>query len=53
MLGFIQPGLREQEVAAEIVYQHLRRGAEKMSFEPITIDPLQYASVQKSLVQAN
>ena len=35
MLGFIQPGMREQEVAAEIVYQHLRRGAAKMSFEPI------------------
>jgi len=35
MLGFIQPGMREQEVAVEIVYQHLRRGAAKMSFEPI------------------
>ena len=35
MLGFIQPGMREQEVATEIVYQHLRRGAAKMSFEPI------------------
>ncbi|MGI9175811.1 MAG: aminopeptidase P family protein, partial [Rhodothermales bacterium] len=27
LLGFIQPGMREQEVAAEIVCQHLRRGA--------------------------
>ncbi len=35
LLGFIRPGLSEQEVAAEIVYQHLRRGASKMSFEPI------------------
>ena len=35
MLGFIQPGMREQEVAVEIVYQHLQRGAAKMSFEPI------------------
>ena len=35
LLSFIQPGMREQEVAAEIVYQHLRRGASAMSFEPI------------------
>ena len=35
MLGVIRPGMREQEVAAEIVYQHLRRGAATMSFEPI------------------
>lgn len=31
----LRPGLSEREVAAEIVYQHLRRGAEKMSFDPI------------------
>ena len=35
MLGVIRPGLSEQEVAAEIVYQHLLRGAQKMSFDPI------------------
>ncbi len=35
MLDFIRPGLSEQEVAAEIVYQHLRRGASAMSFDPI------------------
>ena len=35
LLGFIRPGMTEQEVAAEIVYQHLRRGASAMSFEPI------------------
>ena len=35
LLVFIQPGMTEQEVAAEIVYQHLRRGASAMSFEPI------------------
>lgn len=33
--GFIKPGMREKEVAAEIVYQHLCRGAERMSFDPI------------------
>ena len=32
---FIEPGITERELAAEIVYQHLRRGAEKMSFDPI------------------
>jgi len=35
ILGWIRPGLREQEVAAEIVYQHLQRGASGMSFDPI------------------
>ncbi len=32
---WIEPGMAEREIAAEIVYQHLKRGAEKMSFEPI------------------
>lgn len=31
----LRPGVTEREVAAEIVYQHLRRGAEKMAFDPI------------------
>ena len=35
LLGFVRPGMSEQEVAAEIVYQHLRRGASAMSFDPI------------------
>lgn len=35
LCDFIEPGLAEREIAAEIVYQHLRRGAERMSFEPI------------------
>jgi Xaa-Pro aminopeptidase len=35
LLGFVSPGMTEREVAAEIVYQHLKRGAERMSFEPI------------------
>ncbi len=32
---FVRPGMSEQEVAAEIVYLHLRRGAQRMSFDPI------------------
>lgn len=35
LCGFIEPGMTERDIAAEIVYQHLKRGAEKMSFEPI------------------
>jgi len=35
MLGFIRPGLREIEVAAELEYQARLRGAEGMSFETI------------------
>ena len=35
ILGFIQPGVTEKEIAAEIVYEHLKRGAEKMSFDPV------------------
>ncbi len=35
LLAVLRPGMTEQEVAAEIVYQHLQRGAEKMSFDPI------------------
>ncbi len=33
--GLVAPGMTEKEVAAEVVYRHLRRGAEKMAFEPI------------------
>jgi Xaa-Pro aminopeptidase len=35
MLGFIRPGLRETEVAAELEYQARIKGAEGMSFETI------------------
>ncbi len=35
LLGLIRPGITEREVAAEIVYQHLRGGAERVSFDPI------------------
>jgi Xaa-Pro aminopeptidase len=35
MLGFIRPGLREIDVAAELEYQARRMGAEGMSFETI------------------
>lgn len=35
LLDLLVVGLTEREVAAEIVYRHLRHGAEKMSFDPI------------------
>ncbi len=35
ILGRLRPGMTEREVAAEIVYGHLRRGAERMAFDPI------------------
>ncbi|CAN5539894.1 aminopeptidase P family protein [soil metagenome] len=35
ILPSVRPGVSEREIAAEIVYQHLRRGASAMSFEPI------------------
>ena len=35
LLTFIRPGMTEQEVAAEIVYRHLKAGASSMSFDPI------------------
>lgn len=31
----IRPGVSEREISAAIVYGHLRRGAERMAFEPI------------------
>ncbi len=31
----LRPGVTEREVAAEITYQHLKRGADKMAFDPI------------------
>ncbi len=35
LIEWLRPGLTEREVAAEIVCQHLARGAERMSFDPI------------------
>ena len=35
ILNFIRPGLTEQEVAARLVYELLRRGGRRVSFEPI------------------
>jgi len=35
VLNELRPGRTEREIAAEITYQHLRRGAEKMAFDPI------------------
>jgi len=35
VLPQIRAGVSERDIAAEIVYEHLRRGAEAMSFEPI------------------
>lgn len=35
VLPFVRAGVTERDVAAEITYQHLKRGAERMSFEPI------------------
>jgi len=31
----IEPGMTERAIAAKIVYQHLKRGAERMAFDPI------------------
>jgi len=35
IIDLIEPGMTEREVAAEIVYRHLQRGSESMSFDPI------------------
>lgn len=35
VLEWIRPGLSEKEVAAEIVYRHLKMGADGMSFDPV------------------
>ncbi len=31
----IEPGMTEREIGAEIVYRHLKKGAESMAFDPI------------------
>lgn len=35
LLNFIRPGLTERDVAARLVYELLRRGGRKVSFDPI------------------
>lgn len=35
--GFIQPGMTEKEIAAKLIYDMLRFGADKLSFEPIVV----------------
>ena len=35
LLPLIGPGVTERDLAAEIVYQHLMRGCERMAFDPI------------------
>lgn len=35
ILNFIRPGLTEREIAARLVYELMRRGGEKVSFDPI------------------
>ncbi len=35
LIAWIRPGVSERDVAAEIVYRHMKRGASKMSFDPI------------------
>ncbi len=37
ILGFITPGLTEREIAARLVYEMLRLGADRMSFDPIVV----------------
>lgn len=37
ILTFIRPGMTEKEIAAKLVYDMLRFGAEKMSFDPIVV----------------
>ena len=35
ILSYIRPGMTEREIAARIVYELIRRGGEKVSFDPI------------------
>ena len=35
ILELLEPGLTEQAIAAEITYEHLKRGASSMAFDPI------------------
>ena len=35
IVDLIEPGMTEREVGAEIVYRHLKKGADSMAFDPI------------------
>lgn len=35
ILNFIRPGMTEREIAARLVYEMMRRGGERVSFDPI------------------
>lgn len=35
LVDLLEEGISERDVAAEITYQHLKRGADKMAFDPI------------------
>jgi Xaa-Pro aminopeptidase len=35
IVSLIRPGVTEREIAAEIVYRHIREGADRVSFDPI------------------
>ena len=35
IVGVMEPGMTEREVGAEIVYRHLKKGADSMAFDPI------------------
>lgn len=35
LIELIEPGMTEREIGAEIVYRHLKKGAESMAFDPI------------------
>lgn len=52
----IHAGMTEREIGAEIVYRHLRRGASKMSFDPIVASgpnsALPHARPTDRLIQA-
>lgn len=37
ILNFLRPGVTEQAVAAELMYQMMKRGAQRMSFDPIVV----------------
>ncbi|WP_263786324.1 M24 family metallopeptidase [Salinibacter grassmerensis] len=35
IIDLVEPGMTEREIGAEIVYRHLKKGAESMAFDPI------------------
>ncbi len=37
ILNFLRPGVTEQAVAARLMYEMMRRGAQRMSFDPIVV----------------